>query len=169
MAEKKSVVFTDETLVALFRHNLWANDRLFALCAGLSAEQLAAEAAGVYGTIQDTLEHIAHAERAYLHRLQTGQPYRRPADAPPPSLAELQDSIHDSGKGLITAALQVRPGDTVMLDWDGTPREVPSTIILTQAINHATEHRSQIMTILTQVGIEPPELSGWMYFDENSG
>jgi uncharacterized damage-inducible protein DinB len=40
-------------------------------------------------------------------------------------------------------------GDTVRIDWDGTPRDVPKTILLTQAINHATEHRAQIMAILT--------------------
>jgi uncharacterized damage-inducible protein DinB len=27
--------------------------------------------------------------------------------------------------------------------------------------NHGTEHRSQVATILTTLGIEPPELSGW--------
>ncbi|MCP4140149.1 MAG: hypothetical protein GY755_07650 [Chloroflexi bacterium] len=32
--------------------------------------------------------------------------------------------------------------------------------------NHAIEHRSQIMTILTQLGIQPPDLDGWTYFDE---
>ncbi len=40
---------------------------------------------------------------------------------------------------------------------------MPSGLILTQAINHATEHRAQIMTILTQLGIEPPDLSGWAF------
>jgi uncharacterized damage-inducible protein DinB len=43
---------------------------------------------------------------------------------------------------------------------------VPKTILLTQAINHATEHRAQIMAILTQLGIQPPDLDGWSYFDE---
>lgn len=45
------------------------------------------------------------------------------------------------------------------------PRDVPKTIILTQVINHATEHRAQVMAILTQLGIEPPDLSSWSYFE----
>jgi uncharacterized damage-inducible protein DinB len=53
-----------------------------------------------------------------------------------------------------------------MIDWDGTPRQVPKTIILTQVINHATEHREQVKAIMTQIGVEPPDLSGWTYFDE---
>jgi len=32
-------------------------------------------------------------------------------------------------------------------------------------INHATEHRAQIMAILTQLGIQPPDLDGWSYFE----
>ena len=76
------------------------------------------------------------------------------------------ESVRTTGAGLIEWAPKVQAGDTVQVDWDGTPRDVPKTIILTQAINHATEHRAQIMAILTQLGIQPPELDGWSYFDE---
>jgi uncharacterized damage-inducible protein DinB len=44
---------------------------------------------------------------------------------------------------------------------------VPASLILTQAINHATEHRAQVTTILTQQGVEPPDLSGWAYVEEH--
>jgi uncharacterized damage-inducible protein DinB len=57
----------------------------------------------------------------------------------------------------------------VQVDWDGTPRDVPTTIILTQAINHATEHRAQIMVMLTQLGLQPPDVDGWCYFDASDG
>jgi uncharacterized damage-inducible protein DinB len=40
---------------------------------------------------------------------------------------------------------------------------MPASIILIQAINHATEHRAHVMTIITQMGIEPPDVSGWEY------
>jgi uncharacterized damage-inducible protein DinB len=43
---------------------------------------------------------------------------------------------------------------------------VPKTILLTQVINHATEHREQIKAILTESGIQPPDLQCWAYFDE---
>jgi uncharacterized damage-inducible protein DinB len=42
---------------------------------------------------------------------------------------------------------------------------VPKAVILAQAINHATEHRAQIMAILTHLGIQPPELDLWLYFE----
>ncbi len=155
-----------DALTTLFRHNLWANERLIELCAGLSDEQLDATLLGTFGSIRDTVQHIVSAERSYLSRISTGRPYRRPAGAPPLTLAELAEWARASGAGLVEWAPQVQPGDVVEIDWDGVLRDVPKTILLTQAINHATEHRAQVMAILTHLGIEPPELSGWEYFDD---
>lgn len=158
------------SLETFFRHNLWANSELFALCAGLTDAQLDTGIVGAYGTIRETLQHIADAEYSYWHRLTTGRPYRRPADAPPPTLADLQASIRTSGEGLIAVAPTVQPGDTVEVKWesDVTARAIPCSVILTQVINHATEHRAQIMATLTQLGIEPQELSGWTYFNDQT-
>ena len=155
-----------DTLTTLYRHNRWANLRLLERCAGLSDEQLDATLLGTFGSIRDTLQHIVIAERSYLSRISTGQPYRRPKDAAPLTLAEMAEWVRTSGAGLIEWAPNVQAGDTVQVDWDGAPRAVPTTILLTQAINHATEHRAQVMAILTQLGVEPPELDGWSYFDE---
>ena len=155
----------NETVATLFRHNLWANVRLFEVCAHLSDEQLDANVTGGYGSIRDTMQHIVTAERSYLQRITTGQPYRRPQGAPPLTMAEMQDSIRTSGEGFIVAAPNVQAQDSVTVDREGTPRSVPSTILLTQAINHATEHRAQITAVLTHLGVETPSLDGWTYFD----
>jgi uncharacterized damage-inducible protein DinB len=157
---------TTGTLRTIFRHNLWANLRLLERCEGLTSEQLDATAPGARGSIHDTLQHIVTAEQSYFSRISTGQRHPRPVNAPPMTIAEMMESIQTTGSGLIEWAGKVQADDTVQIDWDGTPREVPKTIILTQVINHATEHREQVKTILTQLGIEPPDLQGWAYFDE---
>jgi len=155
-----------DTLTTLFRHNRWANERILERCAGLTAEQLDATIVGAFGSIRDTLQHIVTAERSYFSRISTGQPYRRPEDVPPLTIAEMTESVRASDSGLIEWAPKVQAGDTVQVNREGVPRDVPKTILLTQAINHATEHRAQIMAILTQLGIQPPELDSWSYFDE---
>ena len=157
-----------DTLTTLFSHNRWANLRLLETCAGLSGRspeplQLAATVPGTYGTIHDTLQHIVVAERLYLSLISTGQRYDRPQGAPPLTLAEMAEWARLSGEGLIEWAPKVQPGDTFL---DEGVWEIPKTILLTQAINHATEHRAQVMTILTQLGIQPPELDGWTYITE---
>jgi uncharacterized damage-inducible protein DinB len=155
-----------DTLTTLFRHNLWANLRLLEQCAGLSAEQLDATIHGSFGSIRDTLEHIVTSEQSYFSRISTGQPRRHAEGAPPLTMAEMLESARTTGLGLIEWAPKVQADDTLQLDWEGTPRDVPKAIILTQVINHATEHRAQVMAIMTQLGIEPPDLQGWAYFDD---
>ncbi len=78
------------------------------------------------------------------------------------TIAEMTELVRTTGSGLIEWAPKVQADDTAQNDSD----DVPKTIILTQAINHATEHRAQIMAIMTQWGIQPPELDGWTHFDE---
>jgi uncharacterized damage-inducible protein DinB len=155
-----------DTLTTLFSHNLWANVSMLERCAELTSEQLDATIIGAFGSIRDTLQHMVRSEQSYLYRIRTGQPIVRPENVPPMTLAEMLESVRTSGAGLIEWAPKVQADDTVQVDWeDGTVREVPKAIYLTQVINHATEHRAQIMAILTQLGIQPPDLDSWSYFE----
>ena len=36
-------------------------------------------------------------------------------------------------------------------------------VIMVQIINHATEHREQVKSMLTALGITPPSIDGWDY------
>jgi uncharacterized damage-inducible protein DinB len=153
-----------DTLTTLFSHHLWANLRLFEQCAGLTNEQLEATIPGAYGSIYVTLQHIVTSEQSYYSRISTGQGRSRPKDAPPLTMAEMIESLRTTGNGLIEWAPKVQADDTVQVNWESGPRDVPKTIILTQIINHATEHREQIKAILTELGIEPVDLQGWAYF-----
>ena len=157
---------TDTLTTTIFSHNLWANQRLLQACAGLSDEQMAATLLGTYGSLQDTLQHFVRSEEYYLHRIRTGQSLPRRENQPPMTIDEMLESVGKSGTGLIEWASKVQADDVVLLNWkDDTQRQVPKAIILNQAINHATEHRAQVMAILTQLGIEPPDVSSWSYFE----
>lgn len=155
-----------DTLTTLYSHHLWANLALLEACAKLTPDQLAARIPGSFGTIYETLEHIVTSEQSYFSRISTGQRLNRPENAPHLSMDDMRTSLQNTGNGLIEWAPKVQPNDTVVIDWDGTPRDVPKTILLTQVINHATEHREQIKAIMTELGIEPPDLQGWEYFDQ---
>lgn len=34
-------------------------------------------------------------------------------------------------------------------------------VVMVQAINHATEHREQIKSMLSSLGVAPPDIDGW--------
>lgn len=158
-----------DTLTTLYSHHLWANLLLLEQCAKLTDEQLDATLVGTFGSIRDTLQHLVTSEQNYFSRISTGSRFQRAENEPPMTMAQLIEASRVTGTGLIEWAPKIQAEDTVQIDWDGTPRDVPKTILLTQVINHATEHRAQIMAILTQLGIEPPELDSWTYFDKYHG
>ncbi len=156
-----------DTLTNIYKHHLWANLTLFEHCAALDLEQLEATRTGAFGTIFDILQHIVSSEQSYFSRISTGQPYNRPDDEPPMTMAAMTESLRNTGNGFIEWTSKVNADDAVQVRWlDGSTRDVPKTIILTQVINHGHEHREQIKAILTELGIEPPDLQSWAYFDE---
>jgi uncharacterized damage-inducible protein DinB len=36
-------------------------------------------------------------------------------------------------------------------------------VVMVQIINHATEHREQIKSMLSALGVTPPDIDGWSY------
>lgn len=156
-------------LVELFRHNLWANLRLLEACADLDEQQLAATATGTYGSIYDTLTHILRSEQGYLRRLSGKQPENPLRREDHPDFDALRLHAQHSGEGLIEIAATISPDDVWQVEWhDDRVLPVTGGMLLTQAITHGTEHRAQVMTILTQQGIEPPDLSAWYYVEEHA-
>src|SRR5665811_1696901 len=53
----------------IIEHHIWANDTLLAFCEKLTPDQLALTVPGTFGTVEETLVHVAANEEAYLHGL----------------------------------------------------------------------------------------------------
>jgi uncharacterized damage-inducible protein DinB len=158
-----------DVVVELFRHNAMMNQRLLEACRKLSPEQLDATAPGTYGTIGATLVHIANAQAGYAARLlDVERPERLPED-PFPGFDAVSARLANSDAQLEQAATKAGQERKVQVTGDDPPGTwwMPVSLFLVQAINHATEHRSQVATILTQIGVEPPDLAGWAYFLES--
>lgn len=151
-----------QPLEALFRHNVWANLKLLEACSDLEDSVLDAEVPGTYGSIRSTLIHIVRAEASYYGRV-TGEKPDRSGWGEVPSIEQLTVAARHTGIGLVREAPRVQPGDSVQVEWDGEMVDVDTSLILLQAINHATEHRTHVATILTQNGVAPPDMDGWSY------
>jgi uncharacterized damage-inducible protein DinB len=152
-------------IVELYRHNLWANLRIIDACDGLSEEQLKRSVEGTYGSIADTLVHLFASEERYVSQLPRGTPPRDPLHEtrPFPGLALLRRRARRSGEALIDFAERVRPQQMLRGVYRGRSYAMSVSAPLVQAINHATEHRTQIATMLTQSGVTPPDTDGWAY------
>jgi len=148
-------------LVKLFEHNNWANSEIIQACAPLTDGQLDAEPESTTrGSIRVTLTHLVAAQQGYLSLL------TRPLEArrdPVPPFAELPESARKSGEGLLALAKgEQKPLEPARIcTRDGY--YVDPWVVMLQVINHATEHREQIKSMLTALGITPPSLDGWDY------
>jgi uncharacterized damage-inducible protein DinB len=151
------------TLEDAFGHHAWATLRLIDTCAELAPEQLATTVPGTYGSIIDTLRHIVGADAGYLFVLTGGIIPRIDEDAMDlPALRAATETYRDAWLGLVAQDLD--PEQVLSRRWDdGTESYAPIGIRLSQALHHGTDHRSQVCTALTSLGIEPPEIDVWAF------
>ena len=151
---------SDTFLVKLFEHNNWANQKIIEACYALSDEQLDTEPHSVTkGNIRETLSHLVTSQRGYLALL-TLPLEERPTF--PMEFAELKESAQMSGEGLLALADgDQKPSEARLKTRDGFYTE--PWVVMLQVINHATEHREQIKSMLSALGVNPPDIDGWDY------
>ena len=152
---------TETMLVKLFEHNNWANSQIIQACLALSDEQLDAEPqSATKGSIRRTLMHLVASQQGYLSLLTLPVEARRDAA---PAFAELQQAASMSGEALLALARDApsKQLNTQLRTTDGYL--VEPWVVMVQVINHATEHREQISSMLSALGVTPPDLDGWTY------
>ena len=148
-----------------FAHHVWATLTLADACLALPSEQLATTVPGTYGSIHDTMRHIVGADASYLVVTSGGRFPR--IDEEQMSFAELRAQMATHGEAWSQVLAGADPD--VMLTRnrdDGSATHAPLGIRLAQAVHHGTDHRSQICTALTTLGIEPPEIDVWAWAAE---
>lgn len=145
-----------------FAHHIWATESLLDECAALTAEQLKMPVPGAFGSISDTLRHLVTTDSWYLTFFR---------DWPLPdegwveaNLAELRSMIAANGVAWMELlAGDLDPETDVVEHGDGWNFHSPLGFRLAQVIQHGTDHRSQVCTALTSLGLTPPELDLWRF------
>ena len=142
-----------------FAHHIWATMRLIDTCLQLTPEQLDAAVPGTYGSIMDTLRHFVGGDSYYLSHL-TGD---QEIDTDHMDLRELRAAMEADERTWIELLAKDLDADAVVkdVDEDGYERDATIGIRLAQALHHGTDHRSQICTALTTLGVEPPGIDVW--------
>lgn len=154
---------TENILARLFEHNNWANQKIMEVCLTLTDEQLdAPPRSATEGSIRSTLTHLVSAQHGYLRLLTL--PLEERKDRVTLQFDELQESLKSSGERLLELARDESKLPTTRLRTRDDYRVEP-WVVMIQIINHATEHREQIKSMLTALGIEPPSIDGWDYGD----
>jgi uncharacterized damage-inducible protein DinB len=154
-----------DLLVQALRYNRWANLQLLDVCSKLSDEQMGLSSPGTYGTIAATWQHLLAAEQRYLRRLVGFEPQISEKDEFP-GIVRLTEHAARSGDDLIGAVGRFSPDGTSP---DGGGGGVKNWLVMTQAMHHGNDHRTQICTILGQNGISYGDLDVWAFGQTNEG
>jgi uncharacterized damage-inducible protein DinB len=143
-------------------HHIWATERLIDACEALTPDQLRSPAPGIYGPIIATLGHLVGSDGWYLNFFRDWTNLiDEDADV---TLAELRSAITANGAAWMEVLAGELDADADMVEHgDGWDFHASLGVRINQVIHHGTDHRSQICTALTALGVEPPEIDFWAY------
>jgi uncharacterized damage-inducible protein DinB len=146
-----------------FAHNTWATLRVIDTCLTLGPGDLQTSVPGTYGSILDTMRHLVAADSSYLFVCTgVGAPIE---DEDGMDLTDLRAATARFGPAWSTFLASQPDPDRVIVRHrdDGSETSAPLSIRLAQVVHHGTDHRSQICTALTNLGIEPPDIDLWAF------
>jgi hypothetical protein len=137
----------------LFRHNAWANRRVFDCFVG--APQVLEVVCYDGDPLLKRLQHEVGTERAFLDVLR-GEP-KRPA--PPADLDALLAYDAETAAGLlsvVTSAGEAGEERPYFVPWFKT--ELPFHVLVSQVLAHSAQHRSELAWELARAGINTREI-----------
>jgi len=147
-------------------YSAWANQLLLTTCASLTPDELHRDLGSSHATVLRTLRHIYYAERVWLKRLHANAmpplveigDQRLFCDPPPePDLPSLQKNWPPVYDGL-QQYLQALPEANLTGELRGVDCTIPIWKLILHTVNHSTLHRGQVLSMLRQLGKQPPNL-----------
>lgn len=153
----------------LYAYNSWANRRALDACRPLDSAAFARRIGGSFGSVKDTLAHIAWAEWIWLERWH----HRSPKQAALPdaqdldSIARAFDETDRRRQSFIDGLTDDRLEERIAYEnLKGERWEYSLGHMLQHVVNHSTYHRGQIVTLLRQLGAGAISTDFLLYFDE---
>ncbi len=152
-----------QTYRAFTYNNAWANHRLHEACGRLSQQAFEAGRTGFFPSIQKTLNHIYVIDLFYVDALEGGSlgPKAWADPVPFPAAGELRAAQAAIDRRLIAHCDNLRPeqfDDIVRVNRDTAVQEERRDRLLMHLFQHQIHHRGQAHAMLSETGVEPPQL-----------
>lgn len=148
-------------------YGLWANTRFAQRLERETAEVLDADVPSSFRSIRKTLLHIRDAECAWTRRL-LGEPLRWPAEE---SVAIGTVLTHaqrfaEVARGFSEAELTTEIAYT---DLKGNPHRSAAWQMIMHCVNHGTQHRGQLITMMRALGLDEVPANDLVAFQRSLG
>ena len=151
-------------LEAAFAHHVWATTRLIDACLDLPVEDLETSVLGTRGPILETLRHLVVNDTFDLFVLSGDRAFD--IDDEDMTLAETRTAMDRNDNGWADYISRPLDPDEKVHEVDtndGYQRWAPVGFRLAEVLDHGTDHRSQVCTALTSLGVEPPKIDVFAY------
>ena len=145
-------------------YSSWATRTLLSACAELPPEELERDLGSSHVSILRTWRHIYYSERVWLKRLQEDEmpPLVEVGDQslfqdspPEPELQQLQGVWLSLSQG-IKQYFESLPDAALKQELTGIDCAIPRWRLALHLVNHSTQHRGQITSMVRQLGKQPP-------------
>ena len=155
----------------LFAYHRWANGHVLDATAKLGQGQLEKDLGNSFGSIRGTLAHVLGADWVWLSRWQGESPAAFP-DWDMATHDRLRDrwrEVEGSQKAFLDG-LEEPDVDRLITYRLFSGKTFSNRLgeIFRHVVNHATYHRGQVVTMLRQLGVEPPHTDLILYYRERS-
>jgi len=162
---------TPQTANLMANYNRWMNQRLYEAASGLSEEEVVKERGAFFGSIFQTLNHVAAGDTLWLHRF-SQHPEASTLRAalvpfPPPtsltqemavSLGNLKEYRNVLDEVILrwseTFTTEQLASDLIYRNIAGQSYSKNFGYLVQHFFNHQTHHRGQASTLLFQAGID---------------
>jgi uncharacterized damage-inducible protein DinB len=164
-----------EYLRFLYAYNHWANRRVLDACVPLTQDEfLRGKGSSTPNpSVRDTLVHTMGAQEIWLARWGGVSPTRvlDPEDFGTLALVhQYWDLVEQHTQAFLSAAEENILLDTMRYtNTRGEPFAYPRWMTMVHQVNHATQHRSEVAHLLTQMNHSPGNLDILIYMDEIIG
>jgi uncharacterized damage-inducible protein DinB len=163
---------TQQEIRHLAAYSAWASNRVFDALAPIPGEDLMRDLKSSHKSIHGTLVHMVSAERIWLARVQgAGEaPILEGTDVP--ALASLRTVWEQVGYdmarflgGITDKKLQE---SVTARSPKGETYSHTIGQVISHVVDHSTYHRGQVITLMRQLGVVPPNTGMITFFRETS-
>jgi uncharacterized damage-inducible protein DinB len=157
------------SLADLLAYDRWANRQYLNVVAGLTPDEFTKPLGGSFGSVRDTLVHLAWAEWIWTERWQGRSPQARPSASDFQTLDAIRAylaGIEDVQTRLFAAADPDRGSQRIRYtNLKGESWEYAMEQMVHHLTFHSAYHRGQLATFLRQLGAVPPSTDFLIFQD----
>ena len=144
----------------LFDYTEWANHLTLDAVAGVSEEEMRRETGVSHGSLFGTLVHMVGAEWVWLERWRGVSPKVMWHVEDYPTLADLAArwaQVESERQAFLTGLSDFGLAREVSYtNLKGEPFSFPLVRLMQHIVNHSTLHRGQVVSVVRQLGHQPP-------------